>query len=100
RIIRHRWEGEKYNHASGNFTQWSEWLKDALILNGIYAHVFDTITPRPSVDIEPRAYANWGLNDRLAITFIKTALDDMEHCDLMTDKGAARCYADLKTRAQ
>ncbi|KAG5349542.1 hypothetical protein C0989_003257 [Termitomyces sp. Mn162] len=46
-------------------------LKDALILNGIYSHVFDTIAIRPNIDTEPRAHANWGSNDWLAITFMK-----------------------------
>lgn len=96
RIIRHRWEGPKYARADGNFTQWTDKLKDALILNGIYAYVFDTISPRPGADLEPRAHANWGLNDRLAIS----ALDDAEHRDLITDQGAAKCFADLKARAQ
>ncbi|KAG5717402.1 hypothetical protein E4T56_gene7678 [Termitomyces sp. T112] len=100
RVIRHRWEGFKYARADGNFTQWTEKLKDALILNGIYSHVFDTIAIRPNIDTEPRAHANWGLNDRLAITFMKSALDDTEHHDLITNKGAAWCYMDLKARAQ
>lgn len=100
RIIRHRWEGSKYTRADGNFLQWTEKLKDSLILNGIYSYVFDDVAVRPSIDTEPRAYANWGLNDRLAITFIKSALDDAEHRDLVTDNGAAACYADLKARAQ
>ncbi|KAG6882522.1 hypothetical protein C0993_010211 [Termitomyces sp. T159_Od127] len=98
-IIRHRWEGSKYARADGDFTQWTEKLKDALILNGIYSHVFDTIAVHPDVDTEPRAHANWGLNDRLAITFMKSALDNAEHRNLITDKGAAWCYIDLKARA-
>ncbi|KAG6859986.1 hypothetical protein C0995_000821 [Termitomyces sp. Mi166 len=85
-VICHRWEGPKYAQADGNFTQWTKKLKDALILNGIYAHVFDIISPRPDPSIEPRMCANWGLNDRLAITFIKSALDDAEHRDLITDQ--------------
>lgn len=100
RIIRHRWEGPKYSRAEGNFTQWTEKLKDALILNRIYSHVFNTVPPRPDIDTEPRAHANWGLNDRLAITFIKSALDNAKHRDLITDQGAAQCFTDLKTRAQ
>ncbi|KAG6861186.1 hypothetical protein C0995_002993 [Termitomyces sp. Mi166 len=35
RIICHRWEGTKYSSANGNFSQWTEKLKDTLILNGL-----------------------------------------------------------------
>ncbi|KAG6867635.1 hypothetical protein C0995_004728, partial [Termitomyces sp. Mi166 len=70
RIIRHKWEGTKYSRADGNFHQWTEKLKDALILNGIYAYVFKPILSCPNATIEPRAHANWQLNDRLAITFM------------------------------
>ncbi|KAG5715322.1 hypothetical protein E4T56_gene14577 [Termitomyces sp. T112] len=76
RVIHHKWDGTKYSRADGNFTQWSEKLKDAMILNGIYAYVFDPILPCPSSDAEPRAHANWNLNDRLAITFLRSALDE------------------------
>ncbi|KAG5726890.1 hypothetical protein E4T56_gene1146 [Termitomyces sp. T112] len=88
-IIHHRWEGSKYARVDRNFTQWTEKLKDALILNGIYSHVFDTIAIRPNIDTEPQAHANWGLNDQLTIIFMKSALDDAEHCDLITNKGMA-----------
>ncbi|KAG6873050.1 hypothetical protein C0993_001738, partial [Termitomyces sp. T159_Od127] len=59
-----------------------------------------TILPRPSESTKPHADANWALDDRLAITFICSALDDVEHRDLVTDKGARHCFEDLKTRAQ
>ena len=99
RVIRHKWEGTKYSHADGNFSQWTEKLKDALILNGLYGQVFDT-SECPKATLEPCAHANWGLNDRLAITFIKTALDDAEHRDLVMDRGTTYCFTDLKSRAQ
>lgn len=70
--------------------QWSEQLNNALILNGIYGHVFDTITPCPSLNLKPCVHANWGLNNQLAITFIKLDFDDSEHCDLVTDRGVAQ----------
>lgn len=96
-IIRHRWEGSKYTCADGNFTLWTKKLKDMLILNRIYSHVFNEITTHLSLDIEPHTYANWALNNHLAITFIKSALDDTKHHDLLTNKGAATCFSDLKT---
>lgn len=100
RVIRHQWEGTKYKRADGNFSHWTDTLKDALILNGLYAYVFESTIVRPDAEVEPRAHVNWGLNDRLAITFIKSALDDGEHRDLVTDKGAKQCFEDLKTRTQ
>ncbi|KAG6887800.1 hypothetical protein C0995_012660 [Termitomyces sp. Mi166 len=67
----HKWDGTKYNHANGNFTQWTEKLKDAIILNGIYAYVFNPVLLCSSIDMELQAHANWNLNDCLAITFIR-----------------------------
>ncbi|KNZ78861.1 hypothetical protein J132_09544 [Termitomyces sp. J132] len=100
RIIRHKWDGAKYSCADGNFTQWTEKLEDTMILNGIYAYIFSPILPCPSRDTEPRAYANWSMNDCLAITFMKSALDDVKHRDLVTNKGAHYCFQGLKTCMQ
>ncbi|KAH0586910.1 hypothetical protein H2248_005746 [Termitomyces sp. 'cryptogamus'] len=96
-VICHKWDGAKYSRADGNFTQWSEKLKDAMILNGIYAYVFDPFLSCPNSNTEPHAHANWNLNDCLAITFLRSALEDIEHCDLVMDKGARHCFEDLKT---
>ncbi|KAG6898092.1 hypothetical protein C0993_007091, partial [Termitomyces sp. T159_Od127] len=99
-IICHQWEGVKYRRADGNFSQWTDSLKDALILNSLYVYVFDTTILRPDFKAEPHAYSNWGPNDHLAITFIKSALDDTEHRVLVIDKGASSCFSDLKTCVQ
>ncbi|KAG6888511.1 hypothetical protein C0992_008366 [Termitomyces sp. T32_za158] len=98
RVIHDKWEGPKYSHAKGNFHQWQEKLKGFLILNGIYAYVFESTEPCPDIIIEPHAHANWRQNDWLAITFIKSALIDDEHRDLVTDKGAAQYFKNLKSR--
>lgn len=100
RIIRHRWNAPKFSHANGNFSQWTKHLKDALILNGIYSYVFSPAIPCPDAASEPHAHANWSMNDRLAITFIKSVLEEVELRDLLVTNGAATCYEDLKSRAR
>ncbi|KAG5732659.1 hypothetical protein E4T56_gene16773 [Termitomyces sp. T112] len=99
-VIRHKCNGAKYSCADGNFTQWSEKLKDAMILNGIYAYVFDPFLSCPNSNTKPHAHANWNLNDCLAITFLRSALEDIEHRDLVMDKSVRHCFEDLKTQAQ
>ncbi|KAG5735409.1 hypothetical protein E4T56_gene11117 [Termitomyces sp. T112] len=95
-VICHKWDGAKYSRADGNFTQWSEKLKDAMILNGIYAYVFDPFLSCPNSNTKPHAHANWNLNDCLAITFLRSALEDIEHCDLVMDKGPIKQIALLQ----
>ncbi|KAG5726350.1 hypothetical protein E4T56_gene19658 [Termitomyces sp. T112] len=99
-VIHHKWEGPKYSQAKGNFHQWWEKLKDFLILNGIYAYIFDSTKPCPDIAIEPHAHMNWKQNDQLAITFIKSALVNDKHRNLVTGKGAVQCFNDLKSHAQ
>ncbi|KAF5386655.1 hypothetical protein D9615_001950 [Tricholomella constricta] len=98
--IRTPWAGAKLDRTTGDFNQWAEHFTDALIMNGLDEYVLDPVIPRPPADTEPRAHVNWVRNNRLAITYIRTALADTETTDLVVDKGANECFKDLKARAQ
>ncbi|KAG6860206.1 hypothetical protein C0995_014263 [Termitomyces sp. Mi166 len=100
RVIHHKWDGTRYSQTNGNFTQWTEKLKDAMILNGICAYIFDPILPCPEKETEPHTYANWNPNNCLTITFIKTAIDNVKHHDLIAEKGAQHWFEDLKACAE
>ncbi len=56
----------------------------ALGLNRLKGYVKGTIT-RPAATTEPRAHANWGENDDLALNFILQNIDESEQEFILAD---------------
>ncbi|KAF8228102.1 hypothetical protein L208DRAFT_1293272, partial [Tricholoma matsutake] len=71
-----------------------------LIINGLNEYVLHPIIPTPPADTEPHAHLNWTWNNKLGISFIRSALTETELCDLIKNKGAKACYNDLKKCTQ
>ncbi|KAG6806915.1 hypothetical protein H0H92_009579, partial [Tricholoma furcatifolium] len=100
RAIKIQWVGTRFTQGTSDFLQWSRLLEDALCLNNLDNYVFEPTVSRPDPALEPRTHANWTRNNKIALTFLRSAIAETEHRELLVSGTARECYLDLKARSQ
>ncbi|KAG6839649.1 hypothetical protein C0991_000544, partial [Blastosporella zonata] len=77
--IKIQWTGTKFSRGSSDFIQWSRQLEDSMCLNNLDNYMFEPIIPCPDPDLEPQAHSNWLRNNKISLTFLRSAVADTEH---------------------